>query len=272
MEEFFTVSEAADIVGMTAETLRHYDRIGLVKPGKVDGRTGYRYYGGREIVCLKTVKLLAVMDFSLDEIKKILSYEDFEKIVAMLKKADRRAKAKIEEIRLAREQIRRARIYYESKLGKAYPAENPCVEVFPARTILLSDSLEEPDLDNLWQYHRHFYKRLPQELHEQFAFEDMAGIYTKDGTSRMFAVCAKYTQTRGITVLPAGKYLCAECAESSRAETAANLTALAKREYHAEPHFCLQFIVISGILQWKYQIQVFVGNEGAQYPSPEKSG
>ena len=113
---------------------------------------------------------------------------------------------------------------------------------------------------------------IAQELHEQFAFEDMAGIYTKDGTSRMFAVCAKYTQTRGITVLPAGKYLCAECAESSRAETAANLTALAKREYHAEPHFCLQFIVISGILQWKYQIQVFVGNEGAQYPSPEKSG
>lgn len=261
MKDFFTVGEAAQIAGMTAETLRHYDRISLVKPGKIDGRTGYRYYSGREIVRLKTVKLLAVMDLPLDEIKKILSYNDFEKIIAMLRKADRNARQKIEEIRRARAQIRRARVYYESKLGEKHPAETPCAMVFPARTILLSDSLEKPDLDNLWQYHRHFYAQLPQELHEQFAFEDLAGVYTQDGSKQqMFAVCTKYKQTRGIRVLPAGKYLCAECGENECAQMTANLMALAKRKYHTTPQFSLKFIVISGILQWKYQIQVFVGN------------
>ncbi len=47
MEKFFSVSQTAEIVGMTAETLRHYDRIGLVRPNKTDEWTGYRYYTER---------------------------------------------------------------------------------------------------------------------------------------------------------------------------------------------------------------------------------
>ena len=89
MKEFFSVSETAKIVGMTAEALRHYDRIGLVKPGKVDEWTGYRYYSQQEIVRLDTVKTLRSMDMSLSEIKRILSYDDFGKIVDALKQAER---------------------------------------------------------------------------------------------------------------------------------------------------------------------------------------
>ena len=43
MKKFFTIGEAAKLVGMTAETLRHYDRIGLVSPHKTDEWTKYRY-------------------------------------------------------------------------------------------------------------------------------------------------------------------------------------------------------------------------------------
>lgn len=31
MKKLFSISEAAALVGMTSETLRHYDRIGLVR-------------------------------------------------------------------------------------------------------------------------------------------------------------------------------------------------------------------------------------------------
>ena len=37
MEKFFTISQTAKMVDMTTETLRHYDRINLVKPCKMDG-------------------------------------------------------------------------------------------------------------------------------------------------------------------------------------------------------------------------------------------
>ena len=44
MTKYFSVGEAAKLVNTTSETLRHYDRIGLVKPSKRDEWTNYRYY------------------------------------------------------------------------------------------------------------------------------------------------------------------------------------------------------------------------------------
>lgn len=98
MKEFFSVSEAAKLVHMTAETLRHYDRIGLVKPCRTDEWTGYRYYSRQEVVRLNTIQLLRCMGLSLAEIKEILSYDDLEKIVGALKQAERRADEKIAEL------------------------------------------------------------------------------------------------------------------------------------------------------------------------------
>ena len=72
MESYFSISEAAKIVGLTSETLRHYDRIDLVKPCKKDQWSGYRYYSEQEIVRLNTIQALRCMDLSLKEIKKVL--------------------------------------------------------------------------------------------------------------------------------------------------------------------------------------------------------
>ena len=65
MKNYFSISQTAKIVGMTTETLRHYDRIDLVKPCKVDECTGYRYYSQQEIVRLNTIKALQCMDLTL---------------------------------------------------------------------------------------------------------------------------------------------------------------------------------------------------------------
>ena len=70
MKKYFSIGEAAKAVHTTSETLRHYDRIGLVKPGKKDEWTNYRYYTEKDIVRLNTVRALQVMDLSLQEIKK----------------------------------------------------------------------------------------------------------------------------------------------------------------------------------------------------------
>ena len=91
MQEYFSVGEAAKAVHTTSETLRHYDRIGLVKPGKKDEWTNYRYYTEKDIVRLNTVRALQVMDLSLQEIKKVLEYDDLEKIVDFLAQAEKRA-------------------------------------------------------------------------------------------------------------------------------------------------------------------------------------
>ena len=120
-------------------------------------------------------------------------------------------------------------------------------------------SSEKPTLDNLWNYLSHFYETLPPALREQFSFEDVAGIYTEGGNSRLFAICTQYQQVEGLNTLPAGRYLCANCAEEAREQTLQELLRLAQAQYGAQPAFTVQLIVVSGILHWNYEVQVYVG-------------
>lgn len=120
MKKLFTISQTAQIVNMTAETLRHYDRIGLVKPCLTDKWTNYRYYSEHEIVRLNTISALRCMDLALNEIKNILEMSNIDKIIDYLNQADKNANNKIAQLKQAQSKINRARIFYESKLdGKA---------------------------------------------------------------------------------------------------------------------------------------------------------
>ena len=258
MEKFFSISETAKIVGTTSETLRHYDRIDLVKPHKIDKWTGYRYYSEDEIVRLNLVKTLRCMDLPLDEIKKILKSDDFKEIVEFLEKAEQSANEKIEELIQAKTKIRRAKLFYESKQTSVTSEKEAYTRIFPQRVILLSQTLTTPTVGNLWNYLRHFYAQIGEAKREEFAFEDLAGIYQTEGDSRLFAVCTRYSQTEGLKILPAGKYLCADCTEETRKEVSEKLLRRAKNEYGTAPEFSLCLVVLSGMLQWNYQIQVFI--------------
>ena len=194
MKNYFSISQTAKIVDMTTETLRHYDRIDLVKPCKIDEWTGYRYYSQQEIVRLNTIRALRCMDLTLSEIKDILAYDDFNKIIAKLKQAEKSADEKIAELNNAKTKIQRARVFYESKLSGKNQTENIFIKTYPQRVILLSDKMETPTVDNLWNYHRHFFEQVPDKLKDKFSFEDLAGIYTQSGQSHLFAICTRYSK------------------------------------------------------------------------------
>lgn len=246
------------MVDMTAETLRHYDRINLVKPCKTDEWTGYRYYSAQEIVRLNTIKALQCMDLTLSEIKKILEYSDFNKIVTLLKQAEMKAESKIAELEYSKEKIQRARKFYESKLqGDSKPSKF-YIKTFQQRVILLSDTMELPTLNNLWDYHSHYYDQIGVNDKENFSFEDLAGIYESNGISRLFAVCTRYKKIDGIQILPKGEYLCADCTEENREQVLKALFDNAKTQYGIIPEFSIHLIVLSGILQWNYQIQILL--------------
>ncbi|MCD8048611.1 MAG: hypothetical protein LUG52_03240 [Clostridia bacterium] len=189
----------------------------------------------------------------------MLEYDDLEKIIAFLNEAERTADKKIAALQYGREKIRLARADYENKLCGREEAGEAAVKELEERVILLSEEETEPSLDNLWNYHSRFYEKLPHEMRERFAFEDLAGIYIENGKSNLFAVCIRYEETEGIKILPKGKYLCADCTEETREERTRELADAAVREYGAKTRFVVQQIVISGILQWKYHVQVFLG-------------
>ena len=72
----------------------------------------------------------------------------------------------------------------------------------------------------------------------------------------MFAVCSEYEKTDGLKILPQGNYLCAECYEENYDETVKALYSEAQKKYGANPPFSVAIIVLTGILRWKYEVQL----------------
>ena len=70
----YVISIAAEISGMHAQTLRQYDRLGLVSPDRATGRG--RRYSLRNIAMLREVQRLVNEGINLAGIKRILELED----------------------------------------------------------------------------------------------------------------------------------------------------------------------------------------------------
>jgi MerR family transcriptional regulator/heat shock protein HspR len=71
----FVISVAAQLSGLHAQTLRSYDRLGLVSPGRATG--GGRRYSARDIAVLREVQRLSQEEgVNLAGIKRIIDLEN----------------------------------------------------------------------------------------------------------------------------------------------------------------------------------------------------
>jgi len=69
----YVISVAAELSGLHPQTLRQYDRMGLVSPGRAAGRG--RRYSLRDISALRTIQRLVGDGINLAGIKRIMELE-----------------------------------------------------------------------------------------------------------------------------------------------------------------------------------------------------
>ena len=69
----YVISVAAELAGMHAQTLRQYDRLGLVTPSRTRG--GGRRYSSRDVDRLREVQRLSAEGVSLAGIQRVLDLE-----------------------------------------------------------------------------------------------------------------------------------------------------------------------------------------------------
>lgn len=95
-EQYYVISVAAELTGMHAQTLRTYDRMGLVTPARTSG--GGRRYSARDIALLRRVQHLSQEEgVNLAGIKAIIELtEQVEGLQAELE-AERDASAELRE-------------------------------------------------------------------------------------------------------------------------------------------------------------------------------
>ena len=70
----FAIAAAAELAEMHPQTLRQYDRIGLVSPQRTSGNT--RRYSLHDVEQLREVARLSAEGLSLEGIRRVLQLED----------------------------------------------------------------------------------------------------------------------------------------------------------------------------------------------------
>ncbi|MGN6440631.1 MAG: heat shock protein transcriptional repressor HspR [Arthrobacter sp.] len=73
-QPIFVISVAAELADMHPQTLRQYDRLGIVKPCRAPGKS--RRYSQRDVNMLREVQRLSQEGVSLEGIKRILELEN----------------------------------------------------------------------------------------------------------------------------------------------------------------------------------------------------
>jgi len=78
----YTVSQLAELAGVSVRTMHHYDQIGLLKPAR---RTlaGYRVYGRAELLRLQQILLFRELEMPLAEIQARIEAPDFDPLAAL---------------------------------------------------------------------------------------------------------------------------------------------------------------------------------------------
>ena len=92
----YVISVAAELTGLHPQTLRQYDRAGLVSPGRTGG--GGRRYSLNDIELLRVVAELTAAGIGLEGVRRILALEHQ---VAALRARNSELAAQVRELRAA---------------------------------------------------------------------------------------------------------------------------------------------------------------------------
>ena len=103
----YSISQTAKILSLPKDTLRYYDKIGLVNPTR--GENNYRYYSDMDLLLMQYVEVMKSIGLSLNEIRVII-YDTVEHTEKNRKNVLNILKYKLEELR------KKIQFYQEAEL------------------------------------------------------------------------------------------------------------------------------------------------------------
>lgn len=214
MDDYYSIGETAKLFNITVQTLRYYEKMGLIAPEYVNPNTGYRYYSPRQFHFIDRIHYLKTLGLSLKEIRDTLRSGQVDDLQFFLRK-------NLEERRNESERLQETILdlqwyiqYFEymdseraegqiyiSTLEERYMLSAPCSPAEPFEDIEMRlTKLRSRDEFKTLHYRRQygFIIDFDDMLMQHFS-PTAASIYLK----RKPDFISPY-----ITTLPAGDYLC----------------------------------------------------------------
>lgn len=95
MKNHYKIGETANILGVSADTIRFYEKMGIVYSHK-DEQNGYRYFTASDIYALMDVLFYRSMDIPVEEVREIMKAYQHEDVKNLLIEKEKQLKEKIQ--------------------------------------------------------------------------------------------------------------------------------------------------------------------------------
>lgn len=208
-----SISELAKLKNITSETLRYYDRIGLLKPDYTS-ESGRRYYSIRQYERLGTILELRQAGMSLNMIQEYLDNRNFQKSLSMLEEYQREFERKLQEQMQLNEALLRKLAFLRS-LSDLPQMETVFEMEFPIR-YMVTFGKEAGDREE----HAMAFTKLENYIREKIPIlaSDRVGVIADERllvpndqlipAVPMLLVSPEKADTTYLREIPSGKYVC----------------------------------------------------------------
>lgn len=98
MKQKYLVNEIAKFFGVSNDTIRYYDKLGIISPKK-DEKNNYRYYSREDLICFSYVFELKDLRLPLKQIDKMLNHNSLEYSAEVLEEHEHEIENQIEELK-----------------------------------------------------------------------------------------------------------------------------------------------------------------------------
>lgn len=156
-----TIGQFSKTCMVTVKALRHYDKIGLIKPHIVNDENGYRYYSEEQIPQMLLINRLKYYGFALTDIKDILSDESA--LLSRLKKQENVLRQLVDDTRMIITELER-HIQSLERTGDIMSYQNNYeVKITETNDIPVISCRHNMGVDDLGKYYGTLYKRVAGE-------------------------------------------------------------------------------------------------------------
>ena len=221
-----SIGEMAKLNHISEQTLRLYDREGLLSPVQRDEKNGYRYYDIRQSAQLDMIQYMKALGMSLKEIRIHMKDWDMGRVKQVLLSNRNAIDQRIIELKLQKKAIERTLASYEH-YENAPPDGTILLEYITKRQMYIKNTGT-----NFYDYEIDEYERLLRNLKEDMAARSISRFYFANAgtilrqdnflrrqffsTEVFVFVDPDYVDEELITEIPASYYLCIYCDRFSK--------------------------------------------------------
>ena len=98
MKDYLTISRFARLRGIDINSLRYYERLGILTPAYTDPQTRYRYYTAEQLSVLDMILLCINLGVPLKELRAYFDEQGGFQSRALFEEGRRRTEEKIREL------------------------------------------------------------------------------------------------------------------------------------------------------------------------------